>query len=185
MNKKLIGTSLALVLTVASFSSVNAFGGQNGERGKRGGMEMTQEKFEEMKAFFGKYTNVADFVSARAAIKETRKAEREAMKASVTKNVENISNGVVVTITADDAAMVEKIQNKEERAPRNEAITKTVVQITNGVQMTITSDDAETVEKIQSKEVRDGTRKGGKNRMEKRGRNGQRGQGRFGAARAE
>lgn len=181
MNKKLIGTSLALMLGIASFSATNAFfGGQGeGQEGRRGGMhrmEMTQERFDEMKAMFNKYTNVADFVAAREEIRETRRAEHEAMKESVTKSVEKISNGVVVTITSTDSDVVEKIKSREQREPRNEDITKTVEKISNGVILTITSDDSELVEKIQSREDRDGKRKGGKRGGKK---------GRFGRASAE
>lgn len=166
MNKKLIRTSLALMLGIASFSATNAFfggqgGGQEGPRGEmHHQMEMTQEKFDEMKALFNKYTNVADFIEARKALHEEHKAEREAMKESVTKSVEKITNGVKVTITSTNSDVVEKIQSREQRDPRNENITKTVEKISNGVIMTITSDDAGLVKKIQSHEERDGSKRG-------------------------
>jgi len=76
------------------------------------------------------------------------------MKDSVTKNVEKISNGIIVTVTSDDAAVVEKIQNKEHRDPKNEEITRTIENISNGVKMTITSDNSDLVEKIQNHEDR-------------------------------
>lgn len=181
MNKKLIGTSLAIMLSVASFGSTNAFGfggqGQDGQRGQRGEMhqraEMTQERFDEMKAMFNKYTNVADFIAAKKLKMEERKAEHEAMKDSVTKNVEKISNGIIVTVTSDDAAVVEKIQNKEHRDPKNEEITRTIENISNGVKMTITSDNSDLVEKIQNHEDRMGKRG---NRMNHQGRGGERGE---------
>jgi len=78
--------------------------------------------------------------------------------------VENIDNGVVITVTSDDVATVEKLQNMPDAfaedgrgGPFEEmfdvdqtVVTKTVESLENGVKITLTSDDVTVVEKLQS-----------------------------------
>ena len=165
MNKKIIGTSLAIMLGLVAFGSTNAFWGQNNSQN-----QMTSERFEEMKTMFSSATSMEDFMK----IREGMRAERRNSREKTVRNVENIDNGIVLTITSDDAEIVEKIQNRERQDSKNEAVNKTVEEVSNGIKITITSDDAELVEKIQERSGK---------RMEKRGNRGNKGNRRRGKGR--
>ncbi len=80
-------------------------------------------------------------------------------KQDVTRSVEKIDNGVVITLTSDDADVVQKLQDHQ---PQHEMenVTRTVVNLDNGVQITLTSDDADTVQKLQEG-PKEGPRGGG------------------------
>lgn len=74
----------------------------------------------------------------------------------VTRTVEKIDDGVVITLTTDDANTLKKLQDFAANPDRHHGplhelqnVTRTVVQLDNGVQITLTSDDAETVQKLQ------------------------------------
>ena len=68
---------------------------------------------------------------------------------SIERSVENIDNGVIITMTSDDADAVEMLQSREAKGPQNDDVTRTQENIDNGVRITITSDDEDTVAKIQ------------------------------------
>lgn len=81
------------------------------------------------------------------------------MNPEVNRSVENIDNGVVITLTTDDAEVLEKLQTvpaeMPDRFPGDEDdITRSIEKIENGIVLTITSEDPETVEKIQEHEGR-------------------------------
>lgn len=74
----------------------------------------------------------------------------------LTRTVEKIDNGVVITLTTDDADTLTKLQDFEANADQHHGplqdmqnVTRTIVQLDNGVQITLTSDDAATVQKLQ------------------------------------
>lgn len=73
----------------------------------------------------------------------------------VTRTVEKIDNGVVITLTTDDADTLTKLQDFESADKHHgplqdmQNVTRTIVQLDNGVQITLTSDDAATVQKLQ------------------------------------
>ncbi|MBT3349449.1 hypothetical protein HN954_00685 [bacterium] len=146
-------TALALSLLVVPTADA-FFGGHDSENGNR--PEMTQEHFDEMKQLFLS----GDFESFKTAM-ETRRAERQAehetMQNSVTRSIENISNGVIKTISSTDAAVVSKIQEHKSRfsenddRPQHENANREIELAANGVQITITSDDAAEVSKIQER----------------------------------
>lgn len=104
-------------------------------------------------------------------IREQHKAEMESMQEKITRSVENIENGIVQTVTSDDADIVAKIQTQHSNMPQrgNDKISRIVENITNGVKITITSDDADMVEHLQNRSEK------GMGRMDKMG-------GRFGKA---
>jgi len=136
---------LSLMAMIIITSQTYAFGG-----GREGGPEMTQEHFAEMRALF--LNN--DFESFKAVMEEKRQSQQEDRKAfqdSITREVNNIDNGVEMTLTSTDPEVVTKLQSREEKKPRNTEVTRVKENITNGVKITITSDDEELVEKIQSK----------------------------------
>lgn len=73
---------------------------------------------------------------------------------NVDRSVEKIENGVVLTLTTDDADTLQKLQDWSTETPDHEPefmqnVTRTVVQLDNGVQITLTSDDSDTVTKLQ------------------------------------
>lgn len=77
----------------------------------------------------------------------------ENMMKDVQKTVENISNGIKITITSTNADTVLKLQSKKHppAPPEDKSnITVTQTNITNGIEITITSTDAATVTKIQT-----------------------------------
>lgn len=81
---------------------------------------------------------------------ERGQAQRRARKNlgdDVTKTVSKIDNGIILTLTTEDADLLTKIQARENKKER-ENVTTSKVNIANGVQLTITSDDAETVAKM-------------------------------------
>jgi TusA-related sulfurtransferase len=75
---------------------------------------------------------------------------------NVTHTVEKIDNGVVITLTSDDADVVQKLQDREANFDANhgpvqnlENVTRSVINLDNGVQITMTSDDPDTVAQLQ------------------------------------
>jgi hypothetical protein len=141
MNKKLLGLGVVLATGgIALATSVGAFWGGN----------MTADKFQEFKAMVSQST---DFESFRAAMKVQRgdmMGQRQNFQDKVSFSVENIENGVIRTITSEDADVVSKLQSREMKTPKNENVTRTVENISNGVKITITSEDADEVTHIQS-----------------------------------
>lgn len=117
-----------------------------------------------------------------------QRAEGKNLRDKFEKTVTNISNGVVIEITSDDAEAVEKIQERlgkdSERKARNQKanrpecddppkVERKVENISNGIRITITSDDPEFVERIQeraAKQREQGTRGGGRGAGQMRGR---------------
>ena len=76
--------------------------------------------------------------------------EMQEIQESITRTVENIENGVQITITSDDEDVVTHLQEERNpRGPRNEDVVHTVENIENGIILTITSDDEALVEHIQ------------------------------------
>lgn len=186
MNKKTIGLSvatLALGMSLAVPSADAFFGGRGNdgaERGQRVGQhrEMTQDRFDQLKALFVQYTDVESFREAMEQFRseheeerEEKRAEHEAMRESIATVIENIDNGIVKTITSDDPEVVAKIQERVgDRDPKNENVTHVVELLDDGVQITITSDDEEHVEKIQNRSEKMGKGKKGRGKGMKRGR---------------
>ncbi|MCF7917876.1 hypothetical protein K9L27_02640 [Candidatus Gracilibacteria bacterium] len=145
--KNIVLGSLALIATFF-LSSANAFWG-GGE-----GRNLTQEKFEEMKQLFTNNT-FESFKTIMEAKREEMKAKHEEMQTlreTITRNVENIDNGVVITMTSDNADAVAHLQYREnEKEPRQEGVTKVTENISNGIRITITSDDEDMIEKLQTR----------------------------------
>ena len=81
---------------------------------------------------------------------------------SITRSVENIENGVIITLTSEKAEAVEHLQNKDHREAKNESINKEVEKLENGIKITITSSDEEMVKKIQEKKAEKRFNKKGK-----------------------
>ena len=92
------------------------------------------------------------------------------MKDSIIHTVENIENGVVKTMTSDNADVVIKIQSRGvENTPQKENVTRTVEQLSNGIRVTTTSNDPEIVERMQNRTDRKGFRGGMKQGQGSRG----------------
>ncbi len=68
---------------------------------------------------------------------------------NVVRNIENISNGVKMTMTSTDAATVTKLQTTKEPAKKDDNVTVTKKNLSNGIEITMTSTDAATVTKLQ------------------------------------
>jgi uncharacterized protein (UPF0264 family) len=82
------------------------------------------------------------------------KQDKLVMFQNVEHKIENIENGVRMTITSTDADTVKKLQEmKQPEAPQkaDAKITMTRTNIENGVQITTTSTDAEVVKKLQDR----------------------------------
>lgn len=73
---------------------------------------------------------------------------------NVSRTVEDIENGVVITLTTEDAETLEKLQSMPTDAPADgpfaDEVTREITLLDNGVQITLTSEDASVVEKLQS-----------------------------------
>jgi hypothetical protein len=162
MKKSIFNFALALLVLGTSVASANAF---------MGGRQMTPDRFAEFKAIVTQSDTFEAFQESMKTIREEHKADRENMKDSITHAVELLDNGVVKTITSDDAEVVAKIQSRHENMPKRdkENVTHTVENIDNGVKITITSDDPELVEKIQKHSDKEefGKKRGGRRGMEK------------------
>ncbi len=152
---------LSLMTMIIITSQTYAFGG-----GREGGREMNQERFEEMKQLFLN-NDLESFKAAREERRQSHMEDRKSFRDSITREVNNIDNGVEMTITSSDPEVVEKLQSREEKSSCNEEITKVRENITNGIRITITSSDSDLVEKIQSR----------KEGMSARGQNGRGGRG--------
>ena len=77
-------------------------------------------------------------------------AQMRELSDSIERSVENIDNGVIITMTSDDADAVEMLQSREAKGPQNDDVTRTQENIDNGVRITITSDDEDTVAKFKN-----------------------------------
>lgn len=75
---------------------------------------------------------------------------------NVTRTVEDIDNGVIITLTTDDADTLEKLQNPpaddQDKGPLADEVTREITLLENGIQITLTSDDETVVEKLQNME---------------------------------
>jgi TusA-related sulfurtransferase len=90
--------------------------------------------------------------TADKADKAVTQMGKRALLKNVQHSVKNIANGIEITVTSTDAAMVAKIQSMKHPAmPGDARVTVTQDNITNGVKITVTSTDAEKVKKIQEK----------------------------------
>lgn len=73
----------------------------------------------------------------------------------VTHSVEKIDNGVVITLTTDDATILQQLQDFAQQEPAHgpmqdlQDVTRTVELLENGAQITLTSTNADTVQKLQ------------------------------------
>lgn len=166
--KKFTGSLLGLaVLTVLAGTASANFEGRNA-----GG----EDRFAAMQAIYQSATSYEDFQAKMEVLKAEKQSEREAFKASITKTVNNLSNGVEVTMTSTDSAVVEKLQNKPVREAREGSeVTHTQVNISNGVKTTITTDNAELVEKIQTRASAEKQERGQRGEGKRGGKRGQRG----------
>lgn len=104
---------------------------------------------------------------AKAATTEDAVGERPAMEGhmhhwpdfmeKVTRTVEKIDKGVIITMTTDDADTLTKLQNMPAEGPEHDgrgafmdSVTREVTKLDNGIQIKLTSDDASVVEKLQN-----------------------------------
>lgn len=140
MNKKTI-TFGAMALSLGALlitPTADAFWGG------RGG-EMSQDRFTEMKQMIQSFSSVEDFQAAMKTKHEEMKATHEAMRNLISRVVEKIENGVIVTATTDDAdalaQMKERHEKMEGKEMKNEDITRTVVELDNGFKTTLTTDN--------------------------------------------
>ncbi len=73
---------------------------------------------------------------------------------NVSRSVEEIENGVVITLTTEDEDTLEKLQNMPEAGPKDapfaDEVTREITLLDNGVQITLTSEDASVVERLQN-----------------------------------
>ena len=146
--------SLAVVAGSILLASGISFANMGEMKGDMMKPMFSEEHFNEMKQMF--MNN--DFASFKTAM-EQKHAEHQAKQAkfkdSVTREVTNIDNGIVMTMTSTDPEMVAKLQTEKENKFKNKkadrAVTHTKENIENGVRITITSSDADTVTRLQSK----------------------------------
>ena len=142
MNKKIIGLGVATlslgILLVAP--SVDAFGGR--------GAENNPERYAEMQEMRASFDSVEDFRGAR----DEMRANRESL---VSHDVEKIANGVVFTITTDDADALARMQERQANGENGngegfnrENVSRSVETLENGTRITITTDDADTLERL-------------------------------------
>lgn len=74
----------------------------------------------------------------------------------VTRTVENIDNGVIITLTTDDATELERLQHMTEMPEHGPGgglmaeVDQAFNVLDNGVQITLTSEDPDIVEKLQN-----------------------------------
>lgn len=74
----------------------------------------------------------------------------------VTRSVENIENGVIITLTTEDEESLEHLQNMTEMPTHGpmmdwmEDVDQAINVLDNGVEITLTSEDPEVVEKLQN-----------------------------------
>lgn len=142
--------ALGLLLGASMFtSSADAFW-----RGAPG-QGMTEDRFQLMREYFVN-NDYEGLVEAMKTWKEERIGEREQRQESIQRSVENIDNGVIMTVTSDDEDVVTHLQSKERPEPRHEGVLRTVENIENGVRITVTSNDPETVERIQNRHENEG-----------------------------
>ncbi len=73
---------------------------------------------------------------------------------NATRSVEDIENGVVITLTTEDADTLEKLQSMPAEAPADapfkDEVTREITLLDDGVQITLTSEDETVVEKLQN-----------------------------------
>ena len=145
--KKTLYTSGVLSL-VALAGAVPTASAHFGGRGM--GMGMDADHFAEFKAIVSQSADVEAFQTAMQTLREQHQAEREAREAKINRTTENIDNGVVWTMTSDDADIVAEIQERATaQEPRNEDVIRTVELLDNGVRVTHTSDDEDIVARLQ------------------------------------
>ncbi len=182
MNKKTLGIGLtALSLgAVLITPTADAFWGGNGN-----GVN-SQEKFVEMQQMMQSFSSWEDFNKAMTEKRESRKAERSTMRDQISHEAKKIENGVVITITTDNAEALEKMQKRHEnRANRDgkfrENVSRSEETLENGFRITMTTEDSDTLTRLH--ERADNGWKMGKRRGGQRGhgnRNGRRGSGQQG-----
>ncbi|MEK7673237.1 MAG: hypothetical protein AAB373_05115 [Patescibacteria group bacterium] len=79
----------------------------------------------------------------------------------VTKSIEQITNGIVLTLTSTDADVVAKLQSDEHPKDGEKAgVSVSKVNIENGVKVTITSEDEEIAAKIKAQDGKKQTKVG-------------------------
>lgn len=76
---------------------------------------------------------------------------RHEFRDEISHEMESISNGVIITITAENEDAIAHIQERaqNEDRPEREDVEKNVELLDDGVQLTLTSDDEEIVERLQ------------------------------------
>ncbi|MEI7511072.1 MAG: hypothetical protein WCJ84_02860 [Candidatus Peregrinibacteria bacterium] len=82
--------------------------------------------------------------------KDPKKAPEMEMK-NVTKTVENITNGIVVTLTSDVPETVTLLQNQKTPFDGNTNLTVVKENLSNGVKVTVTATNADEIAKLQEK----------------------------------
>lgn len=107
-------------------------------------------------------TAFADTAPSGTQPQDTKPEHREMTK-NVQKSVQNLDNGVTISITSTDATTVTELQNRPQLKPRESNVTFTQTNLPNGIQVTMTSTDAATVTDIQTRAKDDHpfARKGG------------------------
>ncbi len=88
-------------------------------------------------------------------------------KPEVNRSVENIDDGVIITLTTDDPDALEKLQSMTEFPPHGgeadfmDNVDQEINLLDNGVQITLRSEDAEVVKKLQNPPAHEGHGPGG------------------------
>ncbi len=103
-------------------------------------------------------SGTASVVASQAAYAETTTEQHRpgpmAFDEHVERTVEDIDNGVLITLTTDDADTLEKLQAMPDEAPEDapfaDEVTREITLLDNGVQIQLTSDDPAVVEKLQN-----------------------------------
>ncbi len=147
MNKKTIGLGMASLSLGAMLlvPTADAFFGRGGEQ------ERTPEMFAEMQQMVQSANSWEDLEAAR-------EATREARQSLVFHEVEKIDNGVIVTITTDDADALARMRERQENGQNGngqglnrENVSRSIETLANGARITITTDDADTLERLHAR----------------------------------
>lgn len=114
--------------------------------------------------------SAAAIQTASADEEETQMEEgmggKHGMDEKVTHSVENIEDGVIITLTTDDEDALAKLQSMTEFPPHGgeadffENVDQEINLLDNGVQITLRSEDPEVVEKLQNPPMHEGHGRG-------------------------
>ncbi len=155
MNKK-IATFGVVALSVGAIlitPTADAFWGM-------GNTDKTAESFTSFQQMVQSFTSWESFREAMAERRAERKIEQEAhreeMKENVSRKVEKIDNGVIITVTTDDVEALETMKARHEkmsdRQRRNrENVSRSIETLENGFRTTLTTDDSEALTRLHNR----------------------------------